>query len=81
MPKVVKVVLWVVVFGVAIAAGAYQASKSNPFPPGVEDPGARPSQTPKHPSPSSPAASVADLRMQITSTHVLHVGGSCQSRW
>ena len=79
MPKLLKVVLWVLVFGAAIGAGAYQASKSNPFPPGVEDPGARPTRTPTH-SPS-PAPTVGDLRMRITSTHVLHVGGSCQSHW
>jgi hypothetical protein len=81
MPRALKVVLWVLVFAAAIAAGAYQASKSNPFPPGVEDPGARPTQTPRHASPSSPAATTARLQMQITSTHVLHVGGSCQSHW
>jgi len=79
MPKALKVALWVLVFAVAIGAGAYQASKSNPFPPGVEDPGARPPGT----ATGSPqdGLSVAHLSMQITSRHELHVGGSCESHW
>jgi hypothetical protein len=80
MPKALKIVVWVLVFVVAIGAGVYQASKSNPFPPGVEDPGARPHQSPRHSSPS-PTSTVANVRMRITSTHVLHVGGSCTSEW
>ena len=81
MPKAVKVMLWVLAFAAAIAAGAYQASRSDPFPPGVEDPGARASEAPKRATPSSPQRSTARLRMRITSEHVLHVGGSCESRW
>jgi hypothetical protein len=79
MPKALKVALWVLLFSIAIAAGAYQASRSNPFPPGVEDPGARPPSR----STSSPHddATTAGLRMQIVSRHELHVGGSCESHW
>jgi hypothetical protein len=80
MPKALKIVVWALVFAAAIAAGAYTASRSDPFPPGVEDPGARPTATPTRSS-SSPAATVGDLDMRITSRHVLHVGGSCESDW
>ena len=54
MPKAVKIILWVVVFAAAVAAGAFMASRSDPFPPGVEDPGARPTDTPTptHTAPS-----------------------------
>ena len=80
MPKAVKIILWVVVFAAAIAAGAFMASRSDPFPPGVEDPGARPTITPK---PTRTAASPTDWALDMTSatTHHLHVGGSCRSDW
>ena len=80
MPKAVKIILWVVVFAAAIAAGAFMASRSDPFPPGVEDPGARPTITPK---PTRTAASPTDWALDMTSatTHRLHVGGSCRSDW
>jgi hypothetical protein len=81
MPKALKVVLWVLVFAAAVGAGAYQASKSNPFPPGVEDPGARPTASAHRTPPPQDDASAAHLEMQITSEHVLHVGGSCESHW
>jgi hypothetical protein len=41
VPRWAKVLIWIVVFAAFAAAGAYAASRTDPFPPGVEDPGAR----------------------------------------
>lgn len=41
----VKVVVWILVLLVCAGAGAFVASRTDPFPPGVEDPGARPRTT------------------------------------
>ena len=79
MPKPLKVVVWILVFAAAAGAGAVVASRSDPFPPGVEDPGA-PTSTPVATSPS-PTALVWKLRMGSDTKHVLHVGGSCASDW
>jgi hypothetical protein len=76
MPKAVKVLVWIVVFAVCAGAGAFVASRSNPFPPGVEDPGARRSPRPTQ----SPGVEWA-LSGTSATQHVLHVGGSCQSDW
>ena len=78
MPKALKVLLWVVVFAAAAGAGAFMASRSDPFPPGVEDPGARPTQSPTH---TAPSPTVWVLSMDSDSLHRLHVGGSCRSDW
>lgn len=79
MPKVVKIILWVVVFAAAVGAGAFMASRSDPFPPGVEDPGARPiTPTPTH---TPPSPTVWALEMTSATAHHLHVGGSCRSDW
>ena len=79
MPKVVKIILWVVVFAAAVGAGAFMASRSDPFPPGVEDPGARPIiPTPTH---AAPSPTVWALEMTSATAHHLHVGGSCRSDW
>ena len=66
MPNPLKVVLWMLAFAAAVGAGAFVASRSNPFPPGVEDPGARPTVAPKSPSPT---ANVWKLSMDISSHH------------
>ena len=79
MLRWVKVTLWLGVFGACAGAGAFVAAHTNPFPPGVEDPGAR-STTP---TPTS-AASVDqrwNLGMTTTSYHRFHVGGRCRSAW
>ncbi len=82
MPRRSKVVVWVVVFAALAAVGAFVASRTDPFPPGVEDPGDRtvsPSTT------ASPGPAAVDPRYEITlrstSRHVLHVGGTCRSSW
>jgi hypothetical protein len=76
----VKVVAWIAVFAACAGVGAFIASKTNPFPPGVEDPGARPlpsvTQTP------SPAAGLGYVvRGTARTHHELHVGGSCATDW
>jgi hypothetical protein len=75
VPKPLKVVVWIAALALAAAAGAFMASRSDPFPPGVEDPGARP-------TPSTTAGpEVWKLTMHADSQHVLHEGGSCTSDW
>jgi hypothetical protein len=74
----VKVLIWTVVFVVCAGAGAYVAAHTNPFPPGVEDPGARPTSPTSSPTPMSERWNVV---MQSATRHELHVGGSCRSGW
>jgi len=78
--KPVKVVVWVLAFALAAGIGAFMASRSNPFPPGVEDPGARPTPT-GTPSPSPAAPQVWGVRMASATKHRLHEGGACTSDW
>jgi hypothetical protein len=75
----VKVIVWTGVFTACAGAGAYVAAHTNPFPPGVEDPGARPTTPP----PTSPAPSEQrwTLVMLNATRHELHVGGACRSTW
>ena len=79
MRRWVKVVVWTVVFAACAGAGAFVAAHTNPFPPGVEDPGARPTTPP--PTTSAPANERWSLVMFSTTRHDLHVGGSCRSTW
>jgi hypothetical protein len=82
VPKALKIVLWVLAFCIAAGLGAFAASRTDPFPPGVEDPGARPVATVTTPPPSSPAASQRwSLRMVSKTRHRLHEGGACTSNW
>jgi hypothetical protein len=74
----VKLTLWLGVFGVCAGVGAFVAAHTNPFPPGVEDPGSRPTT----PTPTSaPTSQRWSLVMNSATRHDLHVGGSCRSRW
>jgi hypothetical protein len=74
------VLLWVVILLACAGVGAFIGSRSNPFPPGVPDPGAAPSEGP---SPSSPPPALVDRSITMVSrtTHTYHVGGSCTSAW
>jgi hypothetical protein len=85
MPRAVKVLIWVVVFSGAAGAGAYVASHTDPFPPGVEDPGARPTKASptRTPSPSSepPGPASWSGTMASQTYHQFHVGGRCTTRW
>jgi hypothetical protein len=78
VPKALKIVVWVAVFVVCAGVGAFVASRSNPFPPGVEDPGAHPTPTQ---TPTQPAPAEWTLTMRVQTQHTLHEGGACRSDW
>jgi hypothetical protein len=71
-----RVLLWVVILLACAGVGAFIASRSNPFPPGIPDPQARDS-----PSPSPPELVEWSVTMVSRTTHTFHVGGSCRSAW
>lgn len=73
-----RVLLWVVILLACAGVGAFIGSRSNPFPPGVPDPGAQPSDGP---SPSPPEFDEWPITMVSRTTHTFHVGGSCTSAW
>lgn len=81
MRRPVKIALWVLVFVACATAGAVVASNVDPFPPGVEDPGARPSASGST-TPSPPSeTTVVRLVVDADTRHELYVGGSCTSDW
>lgn len=69
--------MWLVILLACAGVGAFIGSRSNPFPPGVPDPGAQPSVSP------SPSTELADWSITLVSrtTHTFRVGGSCTSDW
>ena len=69
--------LWIGVLLACAGVGAFIGSRANPFPPGVRDPGAVPSDGP---SPSPPPVDLS-ITMVSRTTHTYHVGGSCTSAW
>ena len=73
----VRVLLWVVILLACAGVGAFIGSRSNPFPPGVPDPGAQPSDGP------SPSLELDEwpITMVSRTTHTFRVGGSCTSAW
>jgi hypothetical protein len=73
-----RVLIWVVILLACAGVGAFIGSRSNPFPPGVPDPGARPSDGP---SPSPSELVEWSITMVSRTTHTFHVGGSCSSEW
>ena len=77
-----KVLLWAVILLACAGIGAFIASRSNPFPPGVRDSTAPPSGSPS-PSPSPSNGDLVRWSVSMTSrtTHTYHVGGSCRSDW
>jgi hypothetical protein len=76
VPKPLKFAIWVAVFAACAGVGAFVASRSDPFPPGVEDPGLHETL-----SPTEPEATAWDLSMFVKSEHILHEGGACRSDW
>lgn len=86
MPRWMKVLVWTLVFTACAAAGAVVASRTDPFPPGVEDPGARDAEpTPDPSAPPSPGDVPAPARWRLTlsstSRHTFRVGGACRTNW
>jgi hypothetical protein len=81
VPRWLKALIWIAVFAACAGAGAYVAAHTDPFPPGVDDPGARgtPSTT------GSPSATPSIERWRITvrgsAVHTFRVGGACTSSW
>jgi hypothetical protein len=78
MRTLARVAIWVVVLLACAGVGAFIASRSNPFPPGVPDPGA--SSPSRSPESNEPAARWT-LGMVSRTTHTFRVGGSCKSNW
>jgi hypothetical protein len=72
-----RFLIWVVVLAACAGVGAFIASRSNPFPPGVDDPGAQ----------ALPTGSEGPTSVRWTgsgtleTTHRLFVGGSCRTNW
>ena len=73
-----KAFLWTGILLLCAGIGAFIASRTNPFPPGVRDPVAPPSESP---SPSTVDLVRWSLTMSSRTTHTYHVGGSCTSDW
>lgn len=77
-----KIAAWTLVFAACAAAGAVVAANTNPFPPGVEDPGARPGPEQTDGPISSPEPGDAWLvRVDTRTFHDLFVGGRCAANW
>jgi hypothetical protein len=74
-----RVLLWAVILLACAGVGAFIGSRSNPFPPGVPDPGATPPSESPSPTPSEDV--VRSVSMISRTTHTYHVGGSCTSAW
>ena len=83
MQKGIKVAAWAAVFLACAGVGAFIAAHSNPFPPGVDRPGASPTQSVSlTPSPSPAADPVQWVgSLQSFTYHQLYVGGRCTTRW
>lgn len=81
MRKVVKATAWAVVFLVCAGVGAYVAAHTDPFPPGVDRPGASTSSASSSPSPVGPAVQRWVGTIRTSSQHDFYVGGSCRTIW
>lgn len=76
--------VWLVVFAACAAIGAVVAANTNPFPPGVEDPGARPSAGTDQPPGDEPDPTPVGawlMRVDTRTYHDLFVGGRCAASW
>jgi hypothetical protein len=73
-----KVAAWAAVFLACAGAGAVIASRTDPFPPGVDDPGIRPI-----PSTGTDAPGLVTWPAAVSSRtwHDLPVGGRCVTSW
>lgn len=73
-----KIVGWVFAFSSCFAVGAVIAAHSDPFPPGVTDPGATVVPTG---SPASPTGPTLTGTLHLQTAHYLYVGGACRTNW
>jgi hypothetical protein len=81
MHRGVKVAAWAAVFLACAGVGAYVAAHSDPFPPGVDRPGASPTQSVTL-TPSAPPGPVEWIgTIRSFTYHQLYVGGRCTTRW
>jgi hypothetical protein len=80
MPAWARALMWAFILLVCAGIGAFVASRSNPFPPGVRDPGAQPG-APTSPGPAVDEVTPWTITMTSRSTHTFRVGGSCRSDW
>jgi hypothetical protein len=75
-------VVWTLVFAACAAIGAIVAANTNPFPPGVDDPGVRSSVAPTGSPTDGPDPSGSWLvRIDTRTYHDLFVGGRCAANW
>ncbi len=84
MRRTVKIVAWVAAFAACAGVGAFVAAHTDPFPPGVEDPGVvrtlTPTPTPLT-SPTGPTGPKWSGGAGAKTQHILFVGGTCASDW
>jgi hypothetical protein len=73
-----KALMWAGILLACAGVGAFVASRSDPFPPGVGGSDAVPSESP---SPSTPELVRWEVTMSSRTTHTYRVGGSCTSDW
>ncbi|MEA2556646.1 MAG: hypothetical protein QOG88_184 [Actinomycetota bacterium] len=78
MRRGLKIVGWVAAFSACFAVGAVIAAHSDPFPPGVTDPGATATATTGSPS---PVGSTLIGTVHVQTVHNLYVGGACRTNW
>ena len=81
MRRILKVVVWMVVFAACAAVGAVVAANTNPFPPGVEDPGARPGRAPSATLGEPTPVGAWLVHIDARTYHDLLVGGRCAANW
>ena len=80
MRKIFKAAAWAALFLACAGVGAYIAAHSDPFPPGVDRPGASPLAS-ASPSGSPVKPQRWDGLIRTVANHEFYVGGSCQTRW
>jgi hypothetical protein len=81
MSKALRVAAWAALFLACAGVGAYIAAHSDPFPPGVDRPGAS-ALASASTSPSGPPAPERWVGSFRSFTyHQLYVGGRCTTRW
>jgi len=76
--RLLKVAAWAAVFLTCAGIGAFVAAQTDPFPPGVDDPGLRPT-----PSTGTDAPGLVTWPAVLSSRtwHDLPVGGRCATSW